>query len=212
MTCRQYIHHSCIRGGWYACLSGILTKTIKSENVSLLKHLLRLHHSYGCNQRSSLHWINWASSFLWRRIQHRRFIRICGGCLFVPLLSLEEDDSWEVELAGERKGCFKMSSFHYYLWRMYFVSLFCVSKRMTAERLNRQGRANGGFIFTFGGCILSSFPCLEEHDGRVLKCKSCFKMSSFHYYLWRMYFVFLFCVSKSMTAERLNWKWEQRLF
>jgi hypothetical protein len=58
--------------------------------------------------------------------------------LYVPLLCLEEDDSREVELAGKSRS-FIMSSFYFYLWRMYFVSLPCVSKRMTAKRLNWQG-------------------------------------------------------------------------
>ncbi len=46
------------------------------------------------------------------------------------------------------------------------MSLSCVSKRMMAERLNWQGRAEAvlkcrRLIITFGGCILSRFPCLE---------------------------------------------------
>ncbi len=56
-----------------------------------------------------------------------------------------------------------MSSFHYYLWRMYFVSLSCVSKRMAAEKLNWQWERKlflkcRRFIITFGGCTLCPSP------------------------------------------------------
>ncbi len=83
-------------------------------------------------------------------------------CLPLVLLVLEEDDGREVDLAIESKGWFKKSLFNFYLWRISFVSLSCVSKRMTAERLNWQGAQKVLklllFHFTFEGCTLYPSP------------------------------------------------------
>jgi hypothetical protein len=62
-----------------------------------------------------------------------------------------------------------MSSFHYYLGMMYFVFLSCVSKRMTAERLNWQRRAEDvlkcrRFILPLKDVLCVPLLCLEEDD------------------------------------------------
>jgi hypothetical protein len=174
------------------------------------------------------------------------FIITFGGCTLYS--SSVSRRGWQLRSRTWKwcRSCFKMSLFHYYLWRMYFASLSCVSKSMAAERLSWQGRKAvlkcRRLIFTFEGYTLCPYPvsrrgwwtrgvisllpledvlcvtllCLVEDDGWEAELaryrRSCSKMLSFHFYLWMMYFVSLSCVSKRMTAERLNWQWEQKLF